>query len=743
MYVDVAFPIPSFQIFTYKVPKELISKIILGSRVKVPFKNKVIYGIIVSIKNNTLFKGNLKSIIFVDEISLINKELWNLAKWVSNYYHSPIGKVIKSILPFNISLEYKPSLLFYVSINKNIKEIDLDKLKLKAPKQYQLFNILNDKSTPVSISELREKFSNILKLCRELEKKNIVNIYKENEDFNYDNYIFKPVYKKIVFNIEQIKANSKIINLLESKLFSSFLLHGVTGSGKTEIYINAVKHCISKGKSAIILLPEIALTPQIAGRFRSVFGSIVALWHSKMTKKQKWITWNKIFSDKYKIVIGARSAVFAPLNNIGLIVVDEEQESSFYQDDPAPRYNARDVALVRGKKTNALVLLSSATPSLDTYYNYLKNKIKYLSLTKRFGNAKYPKVHLVDMVSEQNETGRYDVTISAFLQNKIEEKLEKNEQIILLQNRRGYSPIIRCFECEEIASCNFCKVALSYHKDKKKLICHCCGYNSKIIKKCILCSSKSIRYLGTGTQKVESIIKESFPDANYIRIDTDSSQSNKLLLDSLKSFAKRKYDILIGTQMIAKGLDFPDATLVGIINADIGLTIPDFRSEERVFQLLYQASGRSGRSKKPGDVVIQTFSPDNTVMKYSSMLKIKEYYKLLLKERKALDYPPYSWITKVEFLGNNESYVNSASIKITKKLIGKYEGLNILGPAPCYYHKIRNKYRFQLVFKSLKNLDPNSKKLNNFIKRNFINNNFKMSYNKCKINIYKDPISLV
>ena len=739
---DVAFPISGFQTFTYKVPETLKSKIKIGSRIRAPFKTKTTIGIIVLLKEKTSYKGYLKSIEFVDESLIITGELWSLAKWISNYYHTPIGKVVKTIIPFNITSTYQPKSELTVALKKNIDINEIKKLKLKAPGQFMIVDFLKKKSNPSFISELKKIKPQALSLCRALEKKQLVKIKKFFLNTILEKHTFDPINKKIIFNKEQEYANLKIFNSLKSKIFSPFLLHGVTGSGKTEVFINAVKHCILQNKSAIILLPEISLTPQIAGRFRSVFGEKVALWHSKLTKSQKWITWNKIVDNQYKIVIGARSAVFTPLKNLGLIIVDEEQESSFRQESPSPRYNARDVSLIRAKKNNAVVLLSSATPSLETYYNYLNKKVKCINLPNRYGKSKYPKVHLVNMETEQIESGKFGLIFSGLFQSKIEDRLNKKEQIIIIQNRRGYSPVIRCFDCEENMNCPFCKMVLSYHKDVSKLICHSCGYFNKTIKNCLYCNSKSIRYLGTGTQKIESVIKKTFPQARFARLDTDSAQANNTLLNTLKMFENMEIDILIGTQMIAKGLDFPNATLVGVVNADIGMNIPDFRSGEKTFQLLYQASGRAGRSQKPGEVIIQSFSPDNSAIQHAAMLEVKEYYKLILKEREGLNYPPYSWLSKIEMVGESKLYLSSIAQKFKQNLRGQFKGLEVLGPAPCYYEKVRNQYRIQFILKSSKSLDPNSKKLHKFVENNFLNQRFKINYNKCKVNIHRDPLNL-
>ena len=743
MYADVAFPISGFQTFTYKVPEALKSKIKIGSRIRAPFKTKSTIGIIVLIREKTSYKGYLKSIEFVDESLIITKELWSLAKWISNYYHTPIGKVVKTIIPFNITEAYHPKSELVVILKKSIDLNEIKKLKLKAPNQFKIVDFLTKNLKSAFISNLKTISPQALPLCRALEKKKLVKIKNVFLDTALEKHTFDPINKKIDFNKEQKNANAKILSSLKSKIFSSFLLHGVTGSGKTEVFINAVKHCISQNRSAIILLPEISLTPQIAGRFRSVFGEKVALWHSKLTKAQKWMTWNKIVNNKYKIVIGARSSVFVPLKNLGLIVVDEEQESSFRQESPSPRYNARDVSLIRAKKINAVVLLSSATPSLETYYNYLNKKIKYISLPNRYGESKYPKVHLVNMETEQIESGKFGLIFSGLLQSKIEERLNKKEQIIILQNRRGYAPVIHCFDCEENMNCPFCKMVLSYHKNVSKLICHSCGYFNKTIGNCLYCNSKSIKYLGAGTQKIELVIKKTFPKARFARLDTDSAQGTNVLLDTLKMFKNKDIDILIGTQMIAKGLDFPNATLVGVVDADIGLNIPDFRSGEKTFQLLYQASGRAGRSQKPGEVIIQSSSPDNLAIQHATMLEVKKYYKLILKEREELNYPPYSWLSKIEMVGKNKSYLFSIAQRFKDNIRGKYKGLEVLGPAPCYYEKIRNQYRFQFILKSSKSFDPNSKKLHKFVETNFLKQKiFKINYNKCRVKIHRDPLNL-
>lgn len=745
MFAKVAFPISNFQTFTYSVPLKLRKSVEVGTRIIAPLRGKTIQGIVVKVENKSRFKGEIKNIkSLVDNRKVVTKELWNLILWISQYYLCPIGKVAKTVFPNQLTTNYRPTKYWFVQLKLIDESFNFKRLKKRAPNQYKIINILKDKASEVQVSSFKSVIKNPLQVCKALEKKNIVKLFRKVSLSDSITLSFKSINKKIIFNNEQKQSLKKINKSLDNKAFAPYLLHGVTGSGKTEIYIDAVKNCITQDKTAIILLPEISLTPQIAGRFRSVFGDIVALWHSKLNQSQRAWTWKEICMGTFKVVIGARSAIFSPLKRIGLIVIDEEQENSFMQDSISPRYHARDVGLMRAKKNNAVVILSSATPSLESFYNQKKNKLQYLRLTERYGGAKQPKIHLVDMVSDQQDSGKYGQVVSSLLQNKIEERLINKEQVILLQNRRGHSPIIKCSDCGKISTCPHCQVAVSYHSNSDMLLCHFCGfYERKSSKECAFCQSESIVYTGTGTQKVEEYIKKTFPSASLARLDTDSINSGEKVSSILNSFNNAEIDILLGTQMIAKGLDFPNTTLVGIINADLGLYLPDFRSEEKIFQLIYQAAGRSGRSNKRGEVVIQTYSIDNPVIKYASELNISEFYNKMLNERKELNYPPYSWLAKIEIHGSDKKSVFNFSKSISKSIRATYDGLNILGPAPCYLEKLRNKYRFQIVFKSNKKKDKNGRKIHLFIEQ--INKDLKKIHNprNCKVKIHFDPVSLI
>ena len=745
MFAEVAFPIRSFQTFTYSIPNKYVSDIYIGTRVSVPFRNKTIQGIVVNIKETNSYLGSIKKIIsLVDNVQVVTPPLWELIKWVSKYYMTPIGKVANSVVPKSLSTNYKPQLEKFVKAKKKVKLEKVFKLKKTAPKQYLVYKIIKEKNIIHKVSSFKNIVSNPLQICISLKDKGLIKIIKKTILSDLDKSVFEPVFKNIVFNKDQNLVIQRIVFFLKKQNFKSFLLHGVTGSGKTEVYIEAVRYCLSQKRNAIILLPEISLTPQIAGRFRAVFGDVVAIWHSKLKAPHRSWTWGKICIGDFKIVIGARSAIFSPLKNVGLIIVDEEQESSFYQDGKEPRYHARDVALMRGSFEKSTVVVASATPSLESYYNFQQKKIEYLRLPKRYGGAKYPKVHIVDMLSNQEETGKFDQVISGLLQDKIEEKLDKNEQIILIQNRRGFSPIVKCNDCGAPVMCKQCKIALTYHKNKNKLVCHFCSFfviNDMLV--CQECSNPKLTYSGTGTQKVEQLVKATFPKSKICRLDMDISKSSSGVSSILKSFSEEEFDILIGTQMVAKGLDFPNATLVGIINADLGLYLPDFRSTEKVFQLIYQAAGRSGRSTKKGEVVIQTYSPNSSVIKNAKNLNLAKFYEVELLEREELNYPPYSWLAKVEFVGQNRERLSFLIDKFKHNLKDVYVGLDILGPAPCFLEKLKNNYRFQLVFKSKKHFDPNGIYLHKFINNNFKNYNNKKLLGQNKINIYFDPISLI
>ena len=745
MFAEVALSISTFQSFTYKIPNNFYHIAKIGCRVKVPLGNRIIYGVITSINDGSSYKGDIKSISeILDDTPILNESIWKLIQWISYYYVTPIGKVFNAVLPINISKNYSPRLDWYAKHIQVNDKVLIEKLKKSAPAQFNVYSVIKNLSPePTKVAFLKSVCSNPLSICRLLEGKELIELFKKEKDILPDNLSFHPIKKKIDFNEYQNNVINAINNSLNINRFNSHLLHGVTGSGKTEIFIEIIKTVIKKNKTAILLLPEISLTPQISGRFKSVFPGGVVLWHSQLTKAQRNLAWNKIYKGDYNIVIGARSAVFTPLKNIGLIIIDEEHDPSYRQEDPSPRYHARDVAIMRAKLENANIVLSSATPSLESYYNSQNSKYKYLSLPKRFGDASYPKVQIVDLLEENQESGKISTVISGLLLNKIEKRLKIGEQILLVQNRRGYSTSVRCLDCSEIIMCFSCKSPLTYHINDNRFKCHTCAYIiSNRYDYCNSCMSTNLIYTGTGTQRVENILKQTFPNASIARVDHDTVKKGSSMVDLLQSFSNNKIDILIGTQMIAKGLDFPNVTLVGIINADLGLHIPDFRSSERIFQLIYQAAGRSGRGDKKGEVIIQTYDANNPVIQAASKLDLSKFYKIMLNDRSGLKYPPYSWIAKIEFIGPNSKALFLFSTKVKNNLFNHYKGLEILGPATCFKEKINNNFRFQIILKSIKKHDSNGEMLHSFINDNFIQN--KNNYTGSnKIRIHIDPLSMI
>jgi len=713
MFADVMFPISSYQMFTYSIPEKLGVKVKVGLRVKAPMGKREVQGIIVAIKKEPGFKGKTRPITsLVDETPILDPPLWKLVNWISHYYHTPVGQVAKTVLPQKLSLKYEPKKRFLVKLVENIQE-----KPSRAPAQAKIFEYLQTKQA-IPVASLGDIVSNPMPICRAMAEKGFVELIEENEIPDLGGIAFDSVHKKIQFSDEQLGVLEELSKPLEAKEYKAFLLHGVTGSGKTEIYIEIIRRAIVRGKTAILLLPEISLTPQIAGRFRSEFGDQVALWHSKLTHAARAWTWKTICEGGFKIVIGARSAVFAPLKNLGVIIVDEEQENSFKQEAPAPRYHARDVALMRGKLHNAVSILASATPSLESYYNFNNEKLKLLRLTKRFGKSQYPDVIVVDMAKEEEESGKTGQLFSGLLLDKITQRLAAGEQIILLQNRRGYSPVLKCKDCGDVVRCPHCQISLAYHKVGNRMQCHFCGHTLyQVPQECDNCMGHEMQLTGAGTQKIEDQLKSFFPKARTIRVDHDTARSGTALTSLLKNFAKGEADILLGTQMIAKGLDFGNVTLVGIINGDTGLYLPDFRAGERVFQLIYQAAGRAGRREKQGEVIVQTFQPDNSIIRAASRLNVDEFYSIALSEREELGYPPFSWMAKIEINGKNKVDVYDKANDIKNKFKKGPTGMEIRGPVPCYWEKLSDRYRQMIVLTSEKSTDPGGVKLHSFIRK--------------------------
>ncbi len=527
----------------------------------------------------------------------------------------------------------------------------------------------------------------------------------------------------IVLNESQKEVLSPLTSAMASGAGGTFLIHGVTGSGKTQVYIEAMRFCLSLGRTAIILVPEISLTPQMVRRFKSHFGAGVAVVHSRMSPGERHDAWRRALRGDARIMIGPRSAVFAPLDRLGLIVVDEEHEASYKQFDSSPRYNARDVAVVRGGHAGAVVVLGSATPSVESFSNAQNGKYTLLRMPSRIDNVPMPSIAVVDMTAERKRLyaaakealppearaplkNFTQPSISALLQAKIRDRLERKEGIILLQNRRGFAPFVECGECGYAEMCDNCNVTLTYHLAKKHLRCHYCGLIRKPNILCPTCGGTDIRLRGIGTQKVEQELTGMFPGARVERMDIDSTTRKGAHDRILRSFASGEADILLGTQMVAKGLDFPRVTLVGVISADTQMLLPDFRASERTFQLLTQVAGRAGRSVLKGEVLIQTHQPAHYTLIHVIDGDFGAFYEEELRSRRELSYPPYSRLVLAETRGENEERVHSEAERFARALRDGGIRAALLGPAPAVIGRIDRKYRWHLILKCLKEDDP-------------------------------------
>jgi primosomal protein N' (replication factor Y) len=566
--------------------------------------------------------------------------------------------------------------------------------------------------------------------------------------------------RSIVLNEHQRIAFESINQEINNGKFHSFLLYGITGSGKTQVYIEAIRHVLSRGKTAIVLVPEISLTPQIVRRFKAHFGERVVSLHSRMSAGERNDAWRLLHSGKYSIAIGPRSALFAPLKNLGLIIVDEEHEPSYKQFDQTPRYHARDAAVIRAKLNDAVVILGSATPSLESYANAVAGKYTLLELPERVDNATLPTVEIVDMVAERKriftqlkqeakETKKFHEretgTISELLKEKIADRLTRKEGIILLQNRRGFSPFIECPDCGYVEMCDNCHISLTYHLTKRHLRCHYCGFVKSPPLFCPSCGSVEVRFKGFGTQRVEEELARLFPAASLLRMDLDTITRKGSHDKLLKKFGAGEADILLGTQMVAKGLDFSRVTLVGVISADTQMLLPDFRSSERTFQLLTQVAGRAGRSTLEGEVVIQTYQPCHYALKHVVTHDFKSFYEEELQYRKELQYPPMSRLALIEFKGENENNVMHHAEKFSSLLKKVKQRIIVLGPAPAAIAKLKRRYRWHLVLKSLKENDPAGAILHRAIQqavREFQNSPFGKKKND-QIIIDVDPVSMM
>jgi primosomal protein N' (replication factor Y) len=519
------------------------------------------------------------------------------------------------------------------------------------------------------------------------------------------------------------------------------LLHGVTGSGKTEVYMQAMAEVLKHGKRAIVLVPEIALTPQTVMRFAARFGRRITVLHSQLSPGERYDQWRRVKSGEVDIVVGPRSAIFAPVENLGLIVIDEEHETTYKQDEPPPRYHAREVAIKRAELANCVVILGSATPSLESYYKATQGEYRLLNLRNRVDNIAMPPVEIIDMRVELKQKNNRSI-FSERLRAAIEERLALGQQVILFLNRRGFSTYVFCRECGHVERCEQCSISLTYHFDTKLMVCHHCNRERPTPKECPDCFSPYIRYLGIGTQKVEMEIQKAFPTARVARMDTDTTTRKGAHKNILDAFKNGDFDILVGTQMIAKGLDFPNITLVGVINADIALNLPDFRSGERAFNLLTQVAGRSGRSMLGGNVIIQTYNPDHYSIQAAQEHDYQRFYQEEIALRASLLYPPFSHAASILLRGEDESLVIQAANLLNEQMEtlkeSQFKEVQIRGPAPAPFAKIKNKYRWHFLLRC-----ADVKQLQEFIKQSIQSAPPSVTRGNVDVLVNIDPMSVL
>ncbi len=699
-YAEVAVPLHVFQTFTYRLNGSLSGQAVLGARVTVPLGRKLVTGYIVALQNE--LPPNLADVDLKDAQGLVDlepvcsAEILQLARWVADYYACPLGEVIKAALPPGMTPKsqtfVKPKLRRFVRLSETNEQ------KLTEA-QERVVTTLNQ-SGPMSLQSLLEVAGVGASTVSSLAKKGSVEIY--DEAVRRD-----PLAHASVLRREELRltsAQSSILENIEQQIargtYGAFLLHGVTGSGKTEVYIRAMRNALSLGRSSMMLVPEIALTPVFSHRLRAEFGDQVAIFHSSLQKGERFDEWTRVKNGDARIVIGTRSAVFAPVRNLGLIVVDEEHESSYRQQE-SPYYNARDTAIVRAQKESAAVVLGSATPSLESFYNARHGKYTLLTLPERIGARPMAAATMIDMRTVFERHGKPRVFSDELLE-AIRQTHERGEQSIILLNRRGYSRFILCRSCGETIQCPNCDVTLTYHRSERVIVCHYCNHRQAVPHVCPACEKKYIYYVGEGTEQLEEMLTQFFPALRVARIDRDTTARRSVFEKSLADFSAGEIDTLVGTQMLAKGHDFPNVTLVGVVSVDTGLALPDFRSAERTFQLITQVAGRAGRGDRPGKVLIQTYHPYHYALRHACAQDYEGFYDEEINYRKNHSYPPFVALASLLVHGPDLGRVRGDSLELRKQLdlANEQRKCRILGPAPAPLARLKGEHRFQLLIKS-------------------------------------------
>jgi len=699
---------PLAQLLTYKVPDHLSSEIAIGTRVEVPLGNRKAIGFVLELADAPEQAAPDTKAYTIKELytafpaaCVFSDEQLSFFSWVARFYQEPIANVLETALPEPV----EPRTVKVVKLCLEPEQ------PLKGQTQRAIINDLRAKPE-IFYSALLRKYPGSSSSIRSLEKKGLIIIHERKETKLPPEPPTTESWAKshVSLRQEQIEALNSIEAAIDSNTYSPFLLHGITGSGKTEVYIDAIKHVLKNGRGALVIVPEIALTPQLVERFRVRLGSDLSILHSGLSKHDRWAAWQALLKGQSRIVVGARSAVFAPVKDIGLIIVDEEHDASFKQAD-AFRYNARDLAMARAQLCKAAVVLGSATPSLETYWKAKAKRIGYLTLSSRHAKSVQPQIEIVDL-NRFTPSSMISRNISPPLYQALQEVFKRGEQVFLLYNRRGFATYLQCAKCEQVLECTNCSVTLTFHQKRQRLLCHYCGASLIPPRLCQSCDNRDeslpaeLVQRGAGTERVFEEVRELFPDVAIERLDRDIVNKSQQLEEILSRVRSGETQALVGTQMIAKGHDLPGVTLVGIVDCDIGLHMPDFRAGERAFQLLTQASGRAGRGDLPGRVLLQTRVPNHPSLIHTQSHNFEGYALHELQERKALGYPPYSRLLRVIVSGPNSKQCQEILWEIKSSLerytTAKNIGIISLGPTPAPIERIKTRWRWHLIIKCQK-----------------------------------------
>jgi primosomal protein N' (replication factor Y) (superfamily II helicase) len=700
-YARVITDDPTDKELDYTIPESWAGKVHIGSRVKVPLRSREILATVVAIVDTPSVPEPKIISGLISESPILNKSLLALARWMAEYYCCPVETAIRSLLPEVIrkaKLGFKRERI--ISCKGVSSEADLKNLEEKAPRQAHVLRFVTELGEPIRWRELQQRAGTTDRTIQQLIDRGLLQVGLETADRDpYANEKFVSSVA-IEMNPEQKLALEMVVQSVDARDSRPTLLHGVTGSGKTEVYLQAIDHCLNQDLGALVLVPEISLTPQTVERFKMRFqADLIAVLHSHLSAGERHDEWHKLNSGRARVAIGARSAVFAPVRRIGLIVVDEEHETSYKQEE-SPRYHARDLAVVRAQIDRCAILLGSATPSLESYQNAKSGKYRLATLASRVDDRQLPLIRVVDMRQEYLKQ-KHVPLISGRLASAIETRLAAKEQTILFLNRRGFATSLVCNQCGFVCDCPNCSVALTFHQDENRLKCHLCGHTTLAPRKCPKCADPSIRYAGYGTEKIEGTVRKLFPTATVARMDADSMSRKDAYRQTLQAFRTGKIDVLVGTQMIAKGLDVPNVTLVGIINADVGLHMPDFRAGERTFQLLTQVAGRAGRGEMAGEVFVQSSTPFSPSIQFARHHNFDGFWEQEIEFRERCDYPPFLHLLMIHVRSEHQRLAEFTAETIHRRLSERPEQNVTLHPVvPAPIERSKGFYRYQILLRA-------------------------------------------